>query len=123
VQVQEPRAPLADPWEPVNPHESAAPIKKRRKGRTAKAPSGNIVLTQTSTRSRRKANDQASATPVTSSIDDFVAKEMASKGKSLSAIKQVSLVCLKKLSTKLVYLTQVSVDTVVKQWNSTFFAF
>ena len=85
IQIEEPKAPLTDPWEPVKPHESAAPIRKRRKGRTSKAPTPNIVLTRTGTRSRRREADG----PLPA-IDHFVANVMASRGKTQTAIKQVS---------------------------------
>ncbi len=89
-QVDEPRAPLADPWEPVNPHESCAPIKKRRKGRTSKAPAPNIVLTRTSTRSRRKATTGDDDSAKICSVEAFVAQVMANGSSKPSQVKQVS---------------------------------
>ena len=87
-QVEEQRAPLADPWEPVKPHESTAIVKKRSKGRTSKPPAPNIVLTRTSTKSRRKAEEERPQS--TSTIGQFVAEVMAIKSKA-PAVKQVKI--------------------------------
>ena len=79
---------MADPWEPVKPHEAVRPPKKVQKGRISKAPTSNSKFTSTSTRSRPKVGENDNSVP---SVDKFVSNVMAKGRNHVNHVKEVQL--------------------------------
>ena len=77
-------APLADPWEPITPHEAANTIPKPiRRGKTRRAPTRNVQLTGTKSRPKKNSastNDQEKLVPV----QDFMIQQMSGGKNSLN---------------------------------------
>ena len=80
--LNEPKAPLGDPWEVIKPHEATVPPKPAKKGRTCKAPS-NVVLKKALSRQKRvrKAPDELEEDPnrkkvqVTVPVEEYLIHE------------------------------------------------
>ena len=80
-------APLADPWEPITPHEAANTIPKPiRRGRTRRAPTRNVQLTGTKSRPRKQpltANETQTIVPV----EDFMIQQLSGGKYSLNGLR------------------------------------
>lgn len=55
--LNEPKAPLTNPWEPIKPHEASNVVKPVKKGKTCRAPK-NLVLKKGSSRSKKRKADE-----------------------------------------------------------------
>lgn len=107
--MEEPRAPLADPWEPVKPHESVPlPKKPRKRGKISKAKPQAIKLTKTSTRSRGRGGEDSIP-----SVDKFVSEVMAKAAKSTSQMTKADNVPteIEDEAKKLIKDTKVAKET------------
>ncbi len=65
--LEEPKAPLAGPWEPVKPEDSVVPAKPIKKGKTCKAPKGHVLEGQkykTTAAERRRKFQEKQGVPV-----------------------------------------------------------
>ena len=86
---QEPelKAPLADPWKPITPHEAANTIPKPiRKGRTRRAPTRNVQLAGTKSRPKKQPStiqEEKRLVPV----EDFMIQQLSGGKYSMNGLR------------------------------------
>ena len=86
-QEPEPKAPLADPWEPITPHEAANTIPKPiRRGRIRRAPTRNVQLAGTKSRPKKQppAIDERQ---VIVPVEDFMIQQLSGGKYSLNGLR------------------------------------